>query len=260
MYTWATYTLEDRGFEERIDDTRKAEMEDFFDLENLTATNIARNLKIDFEHRAAEAVMNPANFPSEAAAVNYTEANLDTVDLPRDVELAILRMTERGQMPNTMVISHVLWNFIRRSSLLQNFLYGRLQRDDMNRRMITVKDLQEVFNISTVLVAAATSDTSSKKQASAQTATLSPIWSPGYIWVGKVVGGSFAAGGAGRTLVWDADVPNGLFASETYRDEKRRGDMMRVRSYSKEKIIDETCGQLIVTNFANGPAAQTLAE
>jgi hypothetical protein len=57
--------------------------------------------------------------------------------------------------------------------------------------------------------------------------------------------GDFMNGGAGRSIIWDADSPGGLFTSEQYRDEKRRGDMLRVRSNRVLKIIDPTCAQLI---------------
>ena len=63
-------------------------------------------------------------------------------------------------------------------------------------------------------------------------------------------GGDFDEGGMGRTLVWDADVPSGLYATETYRDPKRRSDMARVRTNSIEKVVNENAGHLIKTNWA----------
>ena len=63
-------------------------------------------------------------------------------------------------------------------------------------------------------------------------------------------GGEFDAGGVGRTLVWEADIPGGLFATETYRDEKRRSDIVPVRTNSVEKVVNENCGHLITTNYA----------
>ena len=62
--------------------------------------------------------------------------------------------------------------------------------------------------------------------------------------------GDFTGGGVGRSIVWGADSPGGLFVSETYRDEKRRGNMIRVRMNTDEKIIDETAGELITTQWA----------
>jgi flagella basal body P-ring formation protein FlgA len=55
--------------------------------------------------------------------------------------------------------------------------------------------------------------------------------------------------GVGRTIVWTADAP-GMFVTETYRSEPRRGDMVRVRMHSAEKIVDATAGELLTTGWA----------
>jgi hypothetical protein len=68
--------------------------------------------------------------------------------------------------------------------------------------------------------------------------------------VGYCKGGDYSEGGAGRTLVWEADIPSGLYATETYRDEKRRSDMVRVRTNSIEKVLNGNAGQLIATAWA----------
>jgi hypothetical protein len=47
--------------------------------------------------------------------------------------------------------------------------------------------------------------------------------------------------------VWTED--SELFTTETYRDEKRRSDMVRVRHNTAEKVIDETAGELIATGL-----------
>jgi len=69
-------------------------------------------------------------------------------------------------------------------------------------------------------------------------------------WVGCTKGGDYSEGGAGRTLVWEADIPSGLYATETYRDEKRRSDRVRVRTNSIEKVLNGNAGQLIATAWA----------
>ena len=98
-----------------------------------------------------------------------------------------------------------------------------------------------------MIIGRASYDTSNKGRA---TSSMAAIWKNTHIWVGQVKGGEFDAGGVGRTLVWDADVPGGLFATESYRDEKRRSDMLRVRTNSVEKIVNENCGHLIKTSWA----------
>lgn len=251
-HEWDTYDCVDRGLEERIDDTKAAEMDSFFSLEKMATGNVRGKCLLDFEINASAQLLNPANFPATAAAVAYTEANIETMDVPQDLNAAVEEVTGRGEEVNTIVISSKLWLRIRRSTKLQTYLYGKIG-GDVNKRLITPKDLASAFAIDMdgmsieVLIARAKYDTSNKK---ATASTLVPIWGTDYIWTGCVKGGEFEEGGAGRTLVWSADVPNGMFATETYRDEKRRSDMARVRTNSIEKIINGNAGQLVTTNYA----------
>ena len=109
-----------------------------------------------------------------------------------------------------------------------------------------VDQIAKAFLIERVMVASATYDSSVKGSA----ANLVPIWGNDYLFLGNVQGGDFSAGGVGRTIVWGADCPGGLVVTETYRAENRRGDMVRVRQNTAEKIIDETAGELIATRWA----------
>jgi hypothetical protein len=250
-HDWDTYDCEDRGLEQRVDDTKAAEFKSFTDLEKLEAKNVRRKCLLDFEINAASKLMNEANFPKTDAVVAFTEANIDTIDFARDMNDAIDQVTGRGEEVNTIVFSHPLWNRLRRSTLLQAYLFGKIPALSQ-KRMITPKDLADAFSLDIdgqleVIVGRAKYDTAPKGRAAAN---LLPIWGNDYVWVGNVASGDYSNGGAGRTLVWEADIPSGLFATETYRDEKRRSDMVRVRTNSIEKILNGNAGQLIKTNFA----------
>jgi hypothetical protein len=252
QHEWDTYDCEDRGLEERIDDSKAAEMKSFFDLEKITAANVTRKCELEFEINAAGLIMNEANFAKTDATVAMTEANIDSIDLPQDINAAIELVCGRGEDVNTMVFSQILWNRLRRSKLLQDYLYGKIG-GDVNKRLIGTKDLQTAFALDMdgksleIHIARAKYDVAPKGR---DTASLLPIWGNDYIWVGDVKSGDFANGGAGRTLVWDADIPSGLYATETYRNEGRRSDMVRVRTNSIEKMVNENAGQLIKTNYA----------
>lgn len=244
QHGWDNYDCEDRGLEERIDDTKAAEMSSFFSLEKLTGKLVRRAVALDFEVNAASIIMNETNFAKENAKVVYTEANIDTVDVPYDIELAVERIISRGETANTMVMSLKLWNYVRRSKQMQAYVWGKLT-DSSGRKQITTQHLAEVFELENIFVARGHHDTGK-----GETANISSVWGTSHIFVGDVKGGDFDEGGVGRTLVWDADCPNGLYATETYRDEKRRSDMVRVRSNSIEKIVNSNAGQLVKTSFA----------
>jgi hypothetical protein len=249
-HSWDDYKLVDRGLKERIDDDKAAEMEDFFDLEVTTADLVRRMMMIDREVNAAETLIDTNVFAAENAKVNYTEALIATNDFPYDMNLAIEKLLLRGCEVNAIVMTHKVWNYVRRTKLLQDYIFG--SQDTTKRKLIKRSDVGSAFSEENnreieIIVGSAGYDSSNRAK---DTPSLSHIWPTSHIWVGCLKGGDFKAGGVGRTLSWTQSVKSGLFETETWRDEDRRGDMVRVRSYSNEKVIDETAGQLVTTNFA----------
>ncbi len=241
-----SYDCEDRGLEEPIDDDKVSEVKDYFDLEKLTAKLVLRNLLIDFEAKVAARTFDTAVFPDAAKKVAYTEALIATCDFPYDLEFAIEELRLRGVSPNTIVMSQKLFNYVTRTKLLQDYIFGAM--DTTKRKNITRKDIEGTFSEKsgyalTLKVGAAGYDSSNKAKADP---VLTPIWGTGHIWVGNVQGGDFSAGGAGRTLTW-TESQDDHFVTETYREEGTRSDVVRVRSNSIEKVVDETAGQIIVT-------------
>jgi hypothetical protein len=246
-HEWDNYTCEDRGLEEKVDDTKADEMSDFFDLEVVTTKLVGRACRMDFENNVVATLFNEETFLKEDAAVNYTLANIATVDPAQDFLNAIAAGVARGQMMNTMIMSLKMWNYIRRSKLLQAYIYGS---NNDSVKVIKKADVERIFGEESggtmnLMIGAAVQSTSNRGK---DTITTASIWPTSHIWLGNVQSGDFSNGGVGRTLSWEADTPNGLFLTETYRDDTRRGDMVRVRSNSIEKVIDEDAGQLIKTN------------
>ena len=242
---WDNYSCEDRGLEERIDDTKAKEMGDFFSLEKLTGKLIRRNVALDFEVNAAGIIMNEGNFDKVTAGTAYTGANIDDTDVPEDIDAALEALIGRGECANSIVMSLKLWNYIKRTKQLHAYVWGKIS-DSTGKKQITPSIFGEAFDIENVHIAKGYADSSKTKS----TTSIAAIWGTSHIWLGDVQGGDFDNGGAGRTLVWEADCPSGLYATETYRDAPRRSDMMRVRSNSIEKIVNGNAGQLIKTNFA----------
>lgn len=244
-FDWDTFDCVDRGLTERIDDAHSREMADFFDMEVTTGKLVMRQLMLDYERRVAAAIMNPSNFTATGAAVAYTESNVATMDFARDLMDAKERLTRKAQIPNAIVMAESVFNRIRRSTKLQTFLYGSLG-SGTQFRLINAEDIAKAFMVERLLIASATYDAADK----GRTKNLLPVWGNSYIWIGNIQGGDFSTGGAGRTIVWGADTPGGLFVTETYRSEDRRSDIVRVRQNTDEKIVDQTAGELITTSWA----------
>lgn len=245
-WTNDTYDTVDRGLEEAIDDVHKKDLARFFDAEANAARWVNRAMALSYEIRVAAEIFHATTWGSPTnSTVAYTEGNIATLDLPLDLMLAIERVADNAEEPNTIVLSADVYNRVRRSTLLKNFLVG----SNIPSANITETTIQQAFaanGITQVLIGRARYDSAVKK--TTQTYSAAKVWSNTYIWVGRVESGDFMNGGAGRTLVWNAE--GGLFVTESYRKEEIRSDMVRVRQHTQEKIVDASCGTLIATQYS----------
>lgn len=239
-----TFDCKDRGLEERVDDVIARDLQRFFDVEVLTTKLITRQVMLDYEIRVAAKIMDTAVFNTNPFTTALTEGNIGTIDVVADIFAAKQRLTRRGLVPNTMIMTDEVFNRLRRTTKLQTFLYGTIGAGT-GYRLINAQDIGNALGIPNIFIAAATYDTADK----GQEPVLNTVWGNANIWIGYVAGGDFSAMGAGRTIVWTADAP-GMFVTETYRSEARRGDMIRVRMHTDEKIVDATAGEILTTGWA----------
>lgn len=235
----------DRGLEELVDDTYQADVQRFFNAEVAAANQVYRQVRIGHEGRVAAALINAANFTATAAAVNYTEALIATINFVKDVVDAVGRLNDKGVIPNTIVLSKNVYNRVRRSTLFINYIRGAKSTDASV--LANAADMAAVFSdegIRQVLVGRMPKNSAKKGQAY----VAAPIWADTHFWVGLVEGGDFMNGGAGRTVVWNKE--GGIFVTESYRDEERRSDVVRVRQNTAEKVVDGTAGELVTTSYS----------
>ena len=244
-FTWDLFQTEEYGLEERIDDVLAKRMENFFDVEVTTGKLLMRTVMLDYEIRVASTVMNPANVnTTQTAAVAYTEANLATFDFPRDIQTLQENLTLLGETPNMLVMSLQVYNRIRRSLKMQQYLYGSISSN--GARAVTEQQIADAFGFERVIVTRQSYNMAAKGLA----ASIGPIWGNGYVAALSVQGGDFQAGGYGRTIIWDADTEGGMFTTESYRAEPRRGNMVRVRSNYVLKVLSKNSSGLVATNWA----------
>lgn len=254
-----TYECLDRGLEERIDDVVVKDYAKFFDVEVLTSKLIMRTMKLDYENRVYGMLQTAANNITNVGAATlannavsakaYMAANgkwgdnsatsLDGADFPAVMQDVILEITKRGEVANTAIMSATQFNWLRRTTKLNTFLYGKLGAG-MGKRLVSAPDIASTFGLKNVYITHAHYDAGARLTGGA----LTPMWDNSSMWVGNVQGGEVSAGGFGRTIVWSKDT-SGLFTTETYRSEPRRGDMVRVRHHTTEKVVNVNCGVLV---------------
>lgn len=241
-FEWDAYQTEEYGLEERVDDVVARRMENFFDAEVVTGKLLMNALMLDFEVQVAAKIFDSAAFTATHAGAVYTEGNIATIDVAGDINAMLERMTLLGETPNTIILSLKLWNYLRRTQKLQTYVYGFLNVNQGGSQ-ITAPMFAGVFNVQHILIAVKSYDNSLKGKGP----SVVPVWGNDFLAVAKIADGDFMNGGVGRTIIWDADSPGGIFTSESYRDEKRRGNMLRVRSNRVLKTVSPNCIQLLDT-------------
>lgn len=248
--TWDTDTYDclDRGLEEPVDDTDVRDLKRFYNVEVSSAKLCMRNMRLDHETRVAAAIQNTGTFASTNSTVAYTMANIATMDPVTDILAAIDRIEDNAASPDTIVIPKYVFTRMALSTKMQTWIRGTLKGNvDMPVNATNLQAAFSDYGIKRVLIGRARVDSAKK---GITTPAIGLVWNPAYIWIGctNPTAQTPQDGGAGFTLCWNAE--GGLFVTETYRDEKRRSNMVRVRQNTAEKVTDPTAGTLIATQYA----------
>jgi len=241
-----SYDAVEYGLEEVIGDDFKADADRFFDLEASSARYLLRQLKIGHEKRVSD-IINAATTPfttaDQSAISAYTNANLANIDVAGDVAAARTELNKLGYEANAVLMSAPVFERIRRTTKLQNQFFGVVS--DTKGRLLSEAEIAAALGVERVLVGRAAVNSANKNKSYSG----GFIFPNTFITVANVQSGQFTAGGIGRTLVWSADAPGG-FVTESYRDEARRSNVLRVRMNTAEKLIDANAGVRITTSFA----------
>jgi len=241
-FTSDSFDAIEYGLEEVLPDSNRRDLDRFFDTEVNIAGMLLRQIQVSHEARVASAAFAANGLTAISATAAYTEANITSFDVPGDVAAAKLELAKYGVLPNTLIMSMPVFERIRRSAKVQNQFFGIVPSDQS--RLLSEGEVAAAVGVDRVLVGRAPKNTAKKGQVYSG----GFIWSNTYMALANTVGGDFSGGGFGRTIVWAADSPV-PFVSETYRDEARRADVLRVRQNSAEKVIDGSSIIRITTGY-----------
>ncbi len=240
--SWKTV---DRGLEEPIDDKLKQKVARFYDKESSTAKLLMRSIRISREARVAAKVFDESKLGTaiDGTGVPFIEANIATIDFAAYLSAAKLKIEKRQEDANTLVISGNMWDLVTRSTKLREFFFGTAGGNSK----ITKQLLAEKFELSQILIGKSSFDTTKVGKAATDN-TLVWTWSDLYFAVLNVQSGAPENGGIGRTFCLEEMTGGQLFVTESYRIEKRRCTMIRVRQDDDTKIVNENSGVLVKIN------------
>jgi hypothetical protein len=237
------FTCVEYGLEEVVPDALASDVSRFFGLETETAKILLRNIQIGHEAEVASTLFDSGTFNATNALVSYQFSLLSTINFVADVAAAKQRLLKKGVIANCAIMNQEVFDLIRRSPLTQNQFFGVVATD--SRRLLSEVEIAQAAGVEKVFVGKAAKNQSAKGQAFSGAFILPTT----YVAVGQVAGGDFASGGAGRTIVWSEDA-SAPFVAESYRDEGRRSNILRVRSNRVVKVIDSTAMELITTSYS----------
>lgn len=258
-----------RGLEVVIPIEAELDYADYLSLEQLFMNRFGQDtFPTTKEALISAAIFNTTNFGSATnSAVAYTAANLATMTPIADIVASIRRVRAKGEIPDTVVMSGPVFERIRNSTDLRNYITGTQGAG----AQVTVNSLQQAladYGIRQVLVGDAYQNTAED----GATPALTQLWSNTYIWVGKSgrVGapandeafGVPTISGGGALIYWNSyqmggkpGIENSMTFEgggyvESYPQPDIDSEVVRVKMSHQPYIASGRIGDLVATQYA----------
>lgn len=225
--SYKSYQTEEFGHERKLDIRKKNLYRSWFDFENAEARKLYAMLRMREEKDLFDYLFSSANFAlsgNTGVTVGVSWATAASAVPQTDVGSALaLKKTQTGFQFNTLILTWKAWLEVSRTAHFKDLV--KYTRGDAVNMLAIQELLAAYFGVERVLVADAPYNTAAK----GQTASMSNIADTDYIGMAQcATGDSIDEACLGRTFHWDGD-DAGLELIETYSEDKRRSDWIRVR-------------------------------
>ena len=233
-----SYRTEEHGLVERIDDRYAAVHRGWFNSERLATMRLQHALALAHNKRVitvAEAVSNT----TAAGTAWSTTANADPVANVRTAKLA-LRDRIGMATPIKMVLELETFEFLKDCDAIINRLKYAGFRDP-ERSNISAAALESVFDVDEIIVSTAKTNSADDPNA----ATFANAWDKTKCLLFVAGSGDTIGPQYMRTFHWGGDGSSIGGTIESYGDDARRSDNIRVRFDVEEKEIYSDAAQLI---------------
>jgi len=244
-FTTDSFSCEEHGHEEPVDDAEAAMYADFFDAELIATQRAMSSVMVNHEKRLADLLVNETTFSGKLTTLSGGAewSNASGGKPVDDIETAVQAIyTASGLWSNALIISKTTFRELRANDQVRDRIASSGAGDPTKAEDITVNMLKAVFDLDHILVAGGTKNSAIE----GQTATPAQIWNVEYAMVCKVAtNNDIKEPCLGRTFHWAADGSAVGGMVESYRDEAVRSDVIRVRHDVDQKLLMTECGHLI---------------
>jgi hypothetical protein len=239
----STYACKENGFEEPIDDREVAMYQNYLAAEQYAALRARDAVLRNYETRVINLLTDTSVFTgalTSAVAVSWktVASSTPTVDIITAVKAVY---ANSGIKPNTVVMGWSAWQNFRQSADTVNRIkyWGG---NDPSTKGITTQVAANLFDVEDVIVAGAQKNNANE----GASASLTQLWNDDRIQVCRVARtNDFKEPAIGRSFHWGADGSTPTGTVESYRDERVRGNVIRVRMDTDEQVIYKQLGYLL---------------
>jgi hypothetical protein len=233
-FTTGSYTTQEHGWEEMLDDVEEQLYLNYFDGEMVSTERAVDVLLRGLEKEVVDFVTNASNAMKAKQNVSIPWSTLATCKPRANVQAALkdARLTS-GVTPKTLVMNKTVFgNLLEAAELKEYTKYtGTPLMDGME---VQKSMLASYLGIEQVLIAESILNTAKK----GKDAVLSELWPDDTVALIQTgLGGRDLRDPAfGRTFMWSADSPK-IINTESYREENRRSTIIRVRNYLQPNVV-----------------------
>lgn len=256
QWTSDSYDCKEHGVEEVVDDLLIERYGDIIKAESIAQERAIDRILRKLEYDIAAAVFNTTTWTGASLTTAVTTAwtTAATATPIDDVDAAIEKVvTSSGMRPNTLILSDYALTAFKRTSQVEDLLKYSGRDDPKNLGVIS--GLKELLDLDKIIVARGMKNTADE----GQSASFSRLWSATMAMVchtkddgmdgdlesmdpciGRTI---FAA--EGNAAVPGADDGEASLFVEEYREESRRGGVIRARNKRHVKILHAEAGHLL---------------
>lgn len=232
----------ENAYEIPMDNKEMAKYAAVIDYEEESAIGAEAVVRLAYEKRVADAVMNTTTWTATNVAVAWSTVATATPLL--DIDTAANKLEDqlgvnRNQL--TLILPRAGWQYLRSATevldRMKTWNSGITGRENIRQDV-----LAQYLDIKGVLVGSGAYDAANEGIAQ----SFSPIWPVRYGMLALLApeGAPRQTLGLGRTLRWTDGMPD-FITIETYIDDARDSEIVRARQFTDEVIVASFAGQLL---------------